>query len=123
VTELVPDGWDLESAVCSDQSPVTAIVLSPEETVTCTFTNEKDEDYNDYPGDDDFDFDTPFDDAGDPGTPAPTGDTAGTNDQVGTQQPAAPARPPSSRTTPPASPSRSRPHRSLSTSCPGPAKA
>ncbi|HEY3239073.1 MAG TPA: LPXTG cell wall anchor domain-containing protein, partial [Acidimicrobiia bacterium] len=62
------------------------------ETVTCTFTNEQAaSDYNDYPGDNDFDFDTPFDDAGDPGTPAPTGDTAGTNDQIGTQQPAAPA--------------------------------
>jgi hypothetical protein len=47
--------------------------------------------YNQYPGDDDFDFDTPFDDAGDPGTPAPTTDTAGINNQTGTQQPAAPA--------------------------------
>ncbi|MGH8975052.1 MAG: LPXTG cell wall anchor domain-containing protein, partial [Acidimicrobiia bacterium] len=92
VTELVPDGWNLVSAVCSDQSPVNAIVLAADETIICTFTNEQAaSDYNDYPGDDGFDFDTPFDDAGDPGTPAPSGDTAGTNDQVGTQQPAASA--------------------------------
>ena len=62
VNELVPAGWDLVSAVCSDQSPVNAIVLAAEETVTCTFTNEK-EVYDQYPGDPDFDFDTPFDDA------------------------------------------------------------
>ncbi|HEY3239741.1 MAG TPA: hypothetical protein VGL92_09270, partial [Acidimicrobiia bacterium] len=36
VTELVPDGWNLVSAVCSDQSPVSAIVLAADETVTCT---------------------------------------------------------------------------------------
>jgi LPXTG-motif cell wall-anchored protein len=89
VNELVPAGWNLVSAVCSDQSPVNAIVLAAEETVTCIFTNEKNS-YDQYPGDPDFDFDTPFDDAGDPGTPAPTGDTAGTV-QTGTQQPAAPA--------------------------------
>jgi hypothetical protein len=90
VKELVPTGWDLVSAICSDQSPANAINLAAEETVTCVFTNKKST-YDQYPGDDDFDFDTPFDDAGDPGTPAPNGDTAGTNDQVGTQQPAAPA--------------------------------
>ena len=33
--------WDLQSATCSDGSPVGAIVLSPGETVTCTFTNVK----------------------------------------------------------------------------------
>ncbi len=92
VNELIPDGWDLVSAVCSDQSPVNAILLGAGETVICTFTNEQEaNDYDQYPGDNDFDFDTPFDDAGDPGTPTPTTDTAGTNDQTGTQAPAAPA--------------------------------
>jgi uncharacterized repeat protein (TIGR01451 family) len=38
----VPQGWDLESAVCSDQSSPSAISLQAGETVTCTFTNEKD---------------------------------------------------------------------------------
>ncbi|MGH3132147.1 MAG: prealbumin-like fold domain-containing protein [Gaiellaceae bacterium] len=42
VSENVPAGWDLESAVCSDQSPVNAIALAAGETVTCVFTNEKD---------------------------------------------------------------------------------
>ncbi len=40
VTETVPTGWDLTSAVCSDGSPVDAIILDPGETVTVTFTNE-----------------------------------------------------------------------------------
>jgi len=42
VSETVPAGWDLESAVCDDQSPVSAIALAPGEVVTCVFTNEKD---------------------------------------------------------------------------------
>ena len=42
VSETVPAGWDLESAVCSDQSPASAISLQAGETVTCVFTNEKD---------------------------------------------------------------------------------
>ncbi len=42
VSETVPAGWDLESAVCNDGSPVNAIVLGPDETVKCVFTNEKD---------------------------------------------------------------------------------
>ncbi|MGB6333972.1 MAG: hypothetical protein WBG96_00005, partial [Thermoanaerobaculia bacterium] len=39
VTEMVPSGWDLTSAVCSDGSPATAIDLADGETVTCVFTN------------------------------------------------------------------------------------
>lgn len=39
VSETVPDGWDLTSATCSDQSPVDAISLQNGETVTCVFTN------------------------------------------------------------------------------------
>jgi len=35
----IPAGWDLTSATCSDGSPVTAIAVSADETVTCTFTN------------------------------------------------------------------------------------
>ena len=42
VSEVVPAGWDLESALCSDQSPVGAISLQAGEVVTCVFTNEKD---------------------------------------------------------------------------------
>ena len=39
VAESVPANWNLVSSGCSDQSPVTAIVLSAGETVTCTFHN------------------------------------------------------------------------------------
>jgi len=39
VSEAALSGWTLVSATCSDGSPVTAIVLSAGETVTCTFTN------------------------------------------------------------------------------------
>jgi hypothetical protein len=39
VSEAVPDGWQLDSATCSDGSPVSAIVLEAGENVTCTFTN------------------------------------------------------------------------------------
>jgi hypothetical protein len=39
VSEVVPDGWALQSAVCDDQSAPDAIGLSAGETVTCTFTN------------------------------------------------------------------------------------
>ena len=35
----IPAGWDLSSAVCSDNSPVTAIALGTGESVTCVFTN------------------------------------------------------------------------------------
>lgn len=42
VSETVPAGWDLTSATCDDGSPVTAIDLAAEETVTCTFNNQKD---------------------------------------------------------------------------------
>jgi hypothetical protein len=37
--ETVPANWQLVSATCDDGSPVTNIDLSPDETVTCTFTN------------------------------------------------------------------------------------
>ena len=39
VSETIPSGWNLTSATCSDQSPVNAISLQADETVTCTFTN------------------------------------------------------------------------------------
>jgi len=39
VTETVPSGWDLTGATCSDGSDPSAIVLAPDETVTCTFNN------------------------------------------------------------------------------------
>jgi hypothetical protein len=39
VAETVPANWELVSAVCDDGSPVSNISVSPEETVTCTFTN------------------------------------------------------------------------------------
>lgn len=39
VDETVPDGWQLDSAVCEDGSPVDAIELAAGENVTCTFTN------------------------------------------------------------------------------------
>ncbi len=41
VSETVPGGWDQSSATCSDGSPVSAISVSPAESVTCTFTNQK----------------------------------------------------------------------------------
>jgi uncharacterized repeat protein (TIGR01451 family) len=37
----IPAGWALTSATCSDGSPITAIVVSANETVTCTFNNTK----------------------------------------------------------------------------------
>jgi len=41
IAEIVPSGWDQQSATCSDGSPVTNVGVSPGETVTCTFTNRK----------------------------------------------------------------------------------
>jgi Prealbumin-like fold domain len=41
IAETVPSGWRLDSATCSDGSPVTAIDISENESVTCTFTNTK----------------------------------------------------------------------------------
>jgi hypothetical protein len=40
ITETVPLLWSLESATCSDGSPVNAIALDPGESVTCTFVNQ-----------------------------------------------------------------------------------
>ena len=42
VSETVPQGWDLDSATCSDGSEASSIGLAAGETVTCVFTNEKD---------------------------------------------------------------------------------
>src|SRR5687768_11868751 len=42
VSENAQAGWDLESATCSDGSAPGSISLQAGETVTCTFTNEKD---------------------------------------------------------------------------------
>ena len=82
VNEVVPDGWSLVSAACSDGSPVNAILLGAGETVTCTFTNERVpsgyDTYDDDPGDPGFDFDTPFDNTGaDPDPVVPVTDVAG----------------------------------------------
>ena len=41
VSEVVPDGWALTGATCSDGSSIGAIELSRNEHVTCTFTNTK----------------------------------------------------------------------------------
>ena len=41
VAETAKAGWDLASSTCSDQSTPAAIDLSPGETVTCTFVNNK----------------------------------------------------------------------------------
>jgi len=38
----IPAGWDLTSATCSDGSPVNAINLALNETVTCTFNDRQD---------------------------------------------------------------------------------
>jgi Prealbumin-like fold domain len=39
VDETVPAGWNLVSATCDDDSPISAIDLQDGETVTCTFHN------------------------------------------------------------------------------------
>jgi hypothetical protein len=39
VGETVPTGWDLKSATCDNNDPVTAITVAPGGTTTCTFTN------------------------------------------------------------------------------------
>ncbi|MFC5789629.1 hypothetical protein EDM22_16470 [Agromyces tardus] len=41
VTETVPDYWNLVSATCDDGSTVDSIGLSPGETVTCTFHDDR----------------------------------------------------------------------------------
>jgi len=41
VSETVPEGWSLFSAVCDNGSPVNNISVSSGETVTCTFANTK----------------------------------------------------------------------------------
>lgn len=41
VAELPSAGWTLISATCSDGSPISAIQLSGGESITCTFTNQK----------------------------------------------------------------------------------
>jgi Domain of unknown function (DUF5979) len=41
VAETVPDSWNLVSATCSDGSDPASIGLSPGETVTCTFHDER----------------------------------------------------------------------------------
>jgi len=41
VSETVPSNWYLDSATCSDGSPITAIDLSAGEDITCTFNNIK----------------------------------------------------------------------------------
>lgn len=43
VSENVPEGWILQSAICDDddsEDPA-SLILDPGETITCTFTNEK----------------------------------------------------------------------------------
>ena len=42
VAEILPAGWDLTSATCSDGSAVNAIALGAGEVVTCTFNNRQD---------------------------------------------------------------------------------
>ncbi len=39
IAETLPTGWVQTAATCSDGSPVTAVALEENETVTCTFTN------------------------------------------------------------------------------------
>jgi len=41
VSEILPEGWDLTSVTCSDDSSASNISLSANETVTCTFVNTK----------------------------------------------------------------------------------
>jgi len=41
VAETLPAGWQQTSATCDDSSPVSAIELTANETVTCTFVNTK----------------------------------------------------------------------------------
>ena len=41
LSETVPSGWSQSSAICSDGSPVSNIGVSPGETVTCTFVNNR----------------------------------------------------------------------------------
>jgi LPXTG-motif cell wall-anchored protein len=114
ITEVLPPNWVLEHLLCNAGSitftivdgvvRVTAQAPAPGEYLNCTFHNrfvspppppppaDDDDDpydtYDDDPGDPDFVFDTPFDNAGDPASPAPTGDVAGTNAGA-TQQPSA----------------------------------
>jgi hypothetical protein len=42
ISEIIPPGWTLASATCSDGSPIDAISVEIDERVTCTFLNVKD---------------------------------------------------------------------------------
>lgn len=41
INETPLTGWDFNGATCSDDSPLSSVALSPNENVTCTFTNTK----------------------------------------------------------------------------------
>lgn len=41
LSETLPDGWRLDSAVCGDGSPVSAIDFQAGESVACTITNSR----------------------------------------------------------------------------------
>jgi uncharacterized repeat protein (TIGR01451 family) len=43
ISEILPEDWELNSASCSDESSISEISLSANETVTCTFLNTKKE--------------------------------------------------------------------------------
>ena len=70
VAETVPQGWDLESATCSDESSPALIDLDAGETVICTFLNVKDSkiiiEKQTLPGGDtqSFHFDASYDEGG-----------------------------------------------------------
>ncbi|MGH9042048.1 MAG: Calx-beta domain-containing protein, partial [Acidimicrobiia bacterium] len=91
--DIVVDAIDCdpeELAVDLDDRAVT-INVAPGVDTSCLFTISDDGDYEDYPGDDDFDFDTPFDngDDTDPGTDTaavnpPQSEPAVAGDQLGT---------------------------------------
>lgn len=45
VSEVLPDGWSIEDAWCDDGSDPSAIDVGDGETVTCTFVNVQDDEY------------------------------------------------------------------------------
>lgn len=41
ISEIVPDGWDQASVTCDNEQSPSSITLEKDETVNCTFTNQK----------------------------------------------------------------------------------
>ncbi len=111
ITEELVDGWELDDIECTlngeaqdlddiavfdgDELVGVSGRLDLDDAAVCTFINvaaddDDDNGYDDYPGDSDFDFDTPFDTTDDDADPV---EVAATSQPVVAQQPVQPEIP------------------------------